>query len=239
MTTIKNWLNKVFSRTNSDKELPEAVRRSIELEYPSNLGFTVRQRQLYPSSSLADRYKKIHRLYPQPLNSLLDLSCSKGYFVFAAAAEKTCERALGIDVYQPDLQVCQILKQYINSHNTQFENLRLMELSNNISNWGSAFQTVLLINSYQYLFFGSDRESEGYLDHDKIFAAIHKICSKRFIFSNRVEVNDCQNQDAVKKAGLIAKNYNREAILDALSRYFTLISETQLGKYPLWKLEAK
>src|SRR5262249_48810557 len=66
--------------------------------YPSNHRYLIRRDRFVPTRQLAVRYDKIAELYPAPLTSLLDLSCCKGFFVFAAAAQPHCQRAAGIDV---------------------------------------------------------------------------------------------------------------------------------------------
>lgn len=201
--------------------------------YPGNHNFYVCKGKIIPNKRLASRFKTITTHYPKNLNSFLDLSSCRGYFVLSASQQPHSHRNLGIDINAEEINICKNLKKQFNLPNSQFEIMTLLDLAQNIDNFGSAFQTVLLANTYQYLYFGSDF-GLGYGSHEKIFDYINQVCSERFIFTNRAEEEHCQNRTQVESSGELAKNYNREAILKAASRYFKLSHETKIGKYPLW-----
>ena len=94
--------------------------------------------------------------------------------------------------------------------------------------------------TYQYLYFGSERSSNCYLSHDEIFKNLRKICSKRIIFNNRLNLNDVQDNKCFRDANLEAKqNYSEEKIIAAASQYFTIQQHGKIGRYPLWTLEVK
>ncbi len=207
--------------------------------YPSNHTYKIRDKKLIPRRKLKQRYQKIRALLPDALTSLADVGCSKGFFVFAAGANPSCERSVGIDINQYDISFCHEIKKYLANQNTQFALLKLDEFAERINEYGGSFQTVLLLNIYQYLYFGSDRFSGHYLDHDRIFSLLRKICHGRLIFSNRVELKDCQNEDWVKLAGTKSIEYSETMILKAASNYFSIQKHGAIGRYPLWALDAK
>jgi hypothetical protein len=187
------------------------------------------------------RARRIAALYPRPLTSLLDLSCSKGYFVFDAADRPACRRAMGVDVYGPDIEACRAVDQFRRGQgqgrgHTSFECLPLHELATRIDSFGGAFQTTLLVNTYQYMYFGSGR-ARGYLDHDVIFSHLNRVCGETLIFANRIEVEECQNTAEVAAAGpRCAADYARAPILAAAARHFDVVPAAPLGRYPVWRL---
>lgn len=239
MLFYEKMINKVNALFGKTSQVPEPLRSQINAGYPTNHLYDIQDSKLIPYARLASRYKKLRSLYLQPLTSFLDLSCCKGYFVFEASQESTCTRSLGIDIFQPDLETCAAVKEYLRDNKSQFANLKLRELADQIGQFGGPFQTAMLINTYQYLFFGSEREPEAILDHDKIFHDIRRVCTHRFIFNNRTELEHCQNTNEVAKAGAVAKTYNTQDILAAAQKYFNLVYSGVLGRYPLWVFEAK
>lgn len=230
-------IRKLFSRCTA--RLDSDMRSYLSHSYPRNHTYRIRGRSIIPSRKLAKRYKVLSRLYPDNLTSLLDLSACKGYFVFEAASRPTCTRSVGIDVYDPDLSVCRHVKDYLCADKADFMKLRLHELAGQVTELGGGFQVVLLINLYQYLYFGSDRDQRKYLDHDKIFSHISQICTNRVIFNNRTELSECQNREQIEQAGFAAEEYSTKAIYDAASRYFDVSILGTYGKFPLWVLSKR
>lgn len=210
-----------------------------ENAYPSNHTFTLKRGLLVPKRELNKRYSQIRKLYPKPLTSLLDVSCSKGFFVFDAAREATCTRAFGIDVHEYDIKFCNTISRSAAYSRAQFAHLTLRELAAKIDELGGPFQTILLINSYQYFYFGSVISPDSYETHDEIFALLRSICSGRVIFNNRVNVEDCQNSEQVRNAPEKAHHYSRIEILTAAQKYFSVNEHGKIGKYPLLTMDVK
>lgn len=211
---------------------------TAHIGYPGNHDLFVCRGKLVPGRKLHARYKTLSKYYPKQLKSFLDLSSCRGYFVLTASKTASCERSLGIDVNSDEIQLCKNLKEQLNLPKSQFEKKTLSELADNIEQFGGPYQTVMLANTYQYLYFGSEL-APGYLSHDKIFEYFSRVCSGRFIFTNRVEKSDCQNKTQVMAAGHLAEDYNRDAILKSASKYFKLMAEERIGKYPLFVFERK
>jgi hypothetical protein len=219
--------------------LPDEYREYAENAYPSNHTFQLRKGLLVPKRELAKRHYKIRKLYPKSLTSLLDVSSSKGFFVFDAAQQASCTRALGIDIHDYDIVFCNMLKNFTPSQRANFARLTLRELAERIDDFGGPFQTILLINSYQYFYFGSDISSTCYHNHDEIFSDLRRVCNGRVIFNNRVNLEDCQNSKQVHEAPHKAEHYSRIEIFTTASKYFNLTEHGRIGKYPLWAMDVK
>lgn len=214
--------------------------RFLATGYPSNHTYEIKQGSLKPKHKLASRYKKIRALLPKNLDSIAEVGCSKGFFIFSASTMPGFSRGLGIDVNSYNITVCNWVKEALNYHNTTFKTMQLHELAPSVQALGGPFQVVLILNTYQYLYFGSDNFPECYLDHDAIFKHLREICSGRIIFNNRIDLDDCQNTRCIALASEQCKaNYSEEMALKAASKYFTIQHHGKIGKYPLITLDVK
>ncbi len=208
--------------------------RYITSGYPSNHTYRIKQNKLIPSYKLASRYKKIQKLLPKNMTSLGEIGCSKGFFIFSATAQPHCTRAVGIDVNHYDIEVCHWVKTALNDQRAAFAKMQLHELASRIEEFGGPLQTLLILNTYQYLYFGSDSFPECYLSHEDIFYNLRKICTGRIIFNNRISLKDCQNVKRIAEASEMSRqNYSEEKALAAASQYFIVKRHGKIGKYPL------
>jgi hypothetical protein len=221
-------------------QLPTEIRERVRSSYPSNHNFSVDASRLIPSRKLATRVAHFRQFYPQPLRSLLDLSCSKGFFVFDAAREKTCVRAMGIDLCDKTLETCYRLRErFAHPERVVLERLALAELSQQIDQFGGPFDTVLLVNTYQYLYFGSSIAPALSRDHCEIFRHIRSVCSGRVIFHNRISFQRVQKhlQETAEGAEW-GRFYTPKAIKSAASEYFRVTEKPVWGGHPVWLLDA-
>src|SRR4029079_10183381 len=127
--------------------------------------------------------------------------------------QTSCARALGIDLSDECLDVCRKLNtQFDRSEHVNFARLTLPELADRIDEFGGPFQTVLLLNTYQYLFFGSTVAPAVGQNHREIFRLLRRVCSGRLVFHNRLSLDDLQSdpQERAARAGTGAL-YNPEA----------------------------
>ena len=221
--------------------LPEKTHSFVRDSYPHNHTYTALDDRLIPGRKLAVRVAGLARYYPAPLTSLADLSCSKGFFVFHAAAQPTCERALGVDLDEECLAVCrQLRERFTGNRRVQLARLTLPELADRIDEFGGPFQTVLLINTYQYLFFGSTVAPAISQDHREIFRLLRDVCCGRLIFHNRVRFSDLQSnpQERAARAGTEAL-YHPAAIRAAAEELFRVTTLRKWLGRPVWLLDAK
>ncbi len=220
--------------------IPAEQLEYIANSYPHNHDYRIVNGKLAPKCKLWVRLRKLDPLYPTPLTSLLDLSCCKGFFVTRAAQQATCKRALGIDIHEPDLAACNSVKAHFGLNNARYERLRLHELADKVDEFGGPFQTVLLINTYQYLYFGSPRSPECYLSHDEIFRQIRRVCNGRVIFNNRTVLERVQEYGRNKAKEMGHEHcYSTAAVHEAASKYFRVNMHGTLGRYVLWTLDAR
>lgn len=241
--TSRKRVSQHLAATAAAAPRPELSAELVEYlanSYPHNHDYRITGGKLAPRCKLWVRLRKLIPLYPSPLTSLLDLSCCKGYFVAHAAMQPSCRRALGIDIHEPDLLACEAVKAHLGLSQARFERLRLHELASGIDDFGGPFQTVLLINTYQYLYFGSPRSPECYLSHDEIFRQIRRVCHGRVIFNNRTELHRVQKYGREKARELGHEGcYNTAAVKDAAAKYFRVNEHGTCGRYVLWTLEAR
>ena|SRR3990167_10538480 len=237
---FSNMVAKIFNSQLSEPDLQlREYFEYVKSAYPSNHTYNVSNKKFYPGRQLAARYKVISSLFPKSSTSLLDIGCSKGFFVFSASEQPGFTRGLGIDVNPYNIEVCQSLKRYVNNPRVGFERLKLHEVAARIDEFGGAYQTVLILNTYQYLYFGSDSYPHGYFDHDVIFKNLSKICNQRVIFNNRVNVEDCQNTACIDRVINQKASYSEEKMLEVASNYFKISQYADFGRYPLWTFDVR
>ncbi|MEZ6072934.1 MAG: hypothetical protein R3C10_22385 [Pirellulales bacterium] len=219
---------------------PPDVRAFVGDSYPHNHTYFVGDRKLKPHRQLATRVARLSECYPSPLESLLDLSCSKGFFVFDAVSRLGCRRALGVDLDLQCLHACQSMRQrFTGASHIQFVRLNLREMAERIDDFGGPFQTVLLINSYQYFVLGSDIAPGISLDHAEIFHLLRRVCSGRLIFENRIQLQHLQRNLKERAARLGSRfAYNPHVIIDAAGRYFNVQPLASWSRYPTIVMDA-
>ena len=79
---VQRWAERwgVVQPPTCDPGLPPDVAGYVVGSYPQNHNYIVRQGRLVPRHKLKVRFEQLAGAYPEPLESLLDLSCSKGFF---------------------------------------------------------------------------------------------------------------------------------------------------------------
>ena len=220
--------------------LDPEVARHVASSYPHNLDYRVVRGRLRPRWKLWRRFRRLAAGYAEPLTELLDLSCAKGYFVLEAATRPECERALGIDVHAPDLAAARAVARHLELERASFQPLVLSQLAQNLHGFGGAFETVLLVNTYPYLFLGSDRSDDCVPDHEELFRLLAQVTSRRLVFSNRIELERLPRhiQARAHERGL-AGDYRPELIRAACERHFRIDERRPLGRIPLWFLDRR
>ncbi len=220
--------------------LDPAIRTYLADSYPRNHNYRILAGRLVPSWRLFKRYRRIRALYPEPLESLVDLSSNKGYFCLHAAQRLGCSRVLGIDVSQPDVEASRASREHLALPQVTLLHLSPQELSASIDEHGGAFQTALLINVYHYLFFGSRSDARHLESHGAIFRALRSVCSGALVFSNCTELEQLPRhmQAMAREQGREAE-YTGEQIRLAAEPYFEFEEHGRLGRRPLWRFRAR
>jgi hypothetical protein len=220
-------------------DLNRQTRRYLADSYPHNHTYRVIKGRVWPGWQLYKRARRLTPLYPKPLTSFLDLSVSKGYFAIEAALRPGQPRVLGIDVNPSETDAARAVSHHLGLESVHLQTLLLHELAEQIDAYGGPFQTALLINTYQYHYYGSLLESQHYDSHDEIFRALRAVCNGTLIFSNCVDFVRLQGN--VKRRAHAQgrhEHYTPEIIREAAQPYFSIEERGRLGRRPLWRLSA-
>ncbi|MDP7163051.1 MAG: class I SAM-dependent methyltransferase [Phycisphaerae bacterium] len=179
--------------------------------------------------------RKITSLYPQDMDSFLDIGCCRGAYVIEASQRPRCRTAVGIDVHEPFVSTASLVKEHLGIHNAHFHLATLEDLTNDPAAYGGPFHTVLLIGTYHYLFWGSVIDQGCYLNHEKILSMVSRTCTPSVIMSARFEVKDCPQTIKQKAKELGDKViYNTEHFVEKAEELFEVRKVGHLGRYPIF-----
>jgi hypothetical protein len=224
-----------FSANPSERELNRLLSG-----YPRNHNYRIINKNLIPSFKLYERWGPVCSLYPENLESFLDIGCCRGFYVMEAAQRPFCKISVGLDAYEPFIAVSQKVKDYLDSQNARFYPATLDTIANSPEAHGGPFQTVLLIGTYHYLFWGSGYVANAYLNHNEILCKLSRICTDRLIFSARLEVD--RLPDGLQQKAQAMGNkliYNTAHFLEMAGKFFEVYEAGYLGRYPLFLMIKK
>lgn len=217
--------------------LDGAVARHVGRSYPHNNDYRVLGRRVLPKWKLWRRCRRLLQHYPRRLTSLLDVSCSTGYFTLEAAERGSCRRAHGIDVDRHDLEAARAVARHVGSE-ARFDRCRLHEVARDLEARGGPYQLVLLFNAYPYLLMGSGRDERRYDSHEQVFDHLAAVCRERLLFSNRVELAALPRNMQARAAelGIGREEYSERRLRAAAERRFRVETASRVGRIPLWIL---
>jgi SAM-dependent methyltransferase len=195
----------------------------------------------FTTFQMDQRWKIVSRLYPEKVTSLLDIGCCRGWFVIRAAMEPTCERATGVDVVQGFIDAANDARRELNLDNAQFEYAFLDDIAGDAKRFRTPYQTIVLLNTYHYMYWGSGYSGKHWADHDYLLRTLAQICTDRIIFMSPLEVRDCPS-DIAKRAAEHpewATDFTTEKFLEVANRYFDVSLQSYLGVRPLYLMKKK
>lgn len=208
--------------------------------YPKNHRFRLHEGVPVPSFDLYCRWRVLADLYPQPLESLLDVGCCRGYFVLEAAGRPGCRGAVGIDVSGDFVAAAERARDRTGCTRASFHRAALSEVARDPQAFGGPFQTVLVVNVYHYLFWGSDAHAEGTPSHDELLGRLAEVSSDRVLLSSPLDLEDCpRNVRRRATRGPGDAGYSMDAFLRAAERRFEVTPAGRLGKRPLLLLQKR
>jgi hypothetical protein len=219
---------------------PDAQEKDINhllVGYPHNHKYALHKKKMLPSFQLYERHKLVASALPEKLVSFLDIGCCKGYYALNAALHPHCRVSAGIDIHEPFVSVSQKVREYLGLKNAFFYLSDLEKVSGDPKAHGGPFQTILLIGTYQYLFWGSGIDSNAYYSHRDILARLAGICTDRLILSARLETGTLPS--GIREKARILRNkvpYTTENFLQAAREFFRISIAGYMGKYPLFVL---
>jgi hypothetical protein len=187
------------------------------------------------------RWKIVAGLYPEKLTSLLDIGCCRGWFVIQAAMRPECEKALGIDVVQGFIDAANDAKKLLKLENAMFDYAFLDDVAGNPQKYKTPYQTIVLLNTYHYMYWGSGYSDKHWADHDYLLGTLASICTERIIFMSPLEIHDCPSDIArrAKEHPEWAPAFTTKNFLDTANKYFEVSHQTYLGLRPLYLLKKR
>lgn len=208
--------------------------------YPSNHIYRVHGKKLVPGRQLYERLWKVTPLFSADLESFLDIGCCKGYYTSLVAQKPTCKVSSGIDVHEPFIETSRKISDYLGLGNTQYHLATLDKVAEAPAEFGGPFQTILLIGTYHYLFWGSTASDHCFRSHDEILSRLAASCTDRVIISGRFELNRLpRNIRKTAMASKEASQYNTQTFVKAAEAFFSVEEHGFLGTYPLLVLKKK
>jgi len=228
-----------FRGKQSETEAEKAA-NSLLSGYPSNHIYRIYQNKILPKFQLYERARKVLPLWPEKLESLLDIGCCKGYYVTKAAQRPECKRAVGVDVYEPFIEASEQVSKSLELDNTQFYLDTIDNLAERPESFGGPFQSVLLIGTYHYLFWGSVSSPHCFKSHDEILSRLAALTTEQVIISARFELDRLPENVKPKAVGAKeAADYSTESFIRHAEKFFTVKHNGYLGTYPLFVLTKK
>lgn len=188
--------------------------------YPRNHEYLVRDGEIIPRRMLRRRIAAIAPALPTRLGKFLDVGSCKGFFVLQAAAAPECPLAVGIDVHQPFIDISNQVRDHLGRGKARFHLASLDEVAEQPQRFGGPFNTVQVVSTYHYLFWGSELEEKAFGRHDSILNMLASLCGRFLVFANPLEIRDCP-AIIQKKASLHgARDFTHDAFLHAADRHF-------------------
>ena len=202
--------------------------------------FQIVDNMVLSTSQMELRWKVVTSLYPKKLTSLLDIGCCRGWFIVKAAMLPECEAALGIDVVPEFIDAANEAKRLLKLDRAQFEYAFLSDLERDPQKYRLPYQTLLLINTYHYLYWGS-RCPTHWPDHDYLLRTLATMCTDRMLLMSPLEVSECPSDIAerAREHPDWAEQYTTSRFLEIASRYFDVSLERYLGIRPLYLMKKK
>jgi len=203
---------------------------------PSNHNYAIRRGRTLPCYALQRRARIIDQQLPSPLTSFLDIGCCRGYYVIQAAQRPEKPVAVGIDVYEPSVDAACRALQHLGVPNARFYKTALRDVADAPSSFGGPFQTILLLGTYHYLYWGSSQSLDCYASHQEILSRLWKLCTDRVILSARLEKSELPGHIQARAA---SSEYSTDGFLRAAREYFDVRPSGMLEDYPLYVLHKK
>ena len=202
--------------------------------------FQIADNMVLSTSQMELRWKVVTSLYPKKLTSLLDIGCCRGWFIVKAAMLPECEAALGIDVVPEFIDAANEAKRLLKLDRAQFEYAFLSDLERDPQKYRLPYQTLLLINTYHYLYWGS-RCPTHWPDHDYLLRTLATMCTDRMLLMSPLEVSECPSDIAerAREHPDWAEQYTTSRFFEIASRYFDVSLERYLGIRPLYLMKKK
>ena len=188
---------------------------------------------------LHQRHDIVASFYPSPLRSLLDIGCCRGWFVVKASERPECEKATGIDVLPGFIDAANEAKAALNLSKVDFHYAFLDDLLGNAAKFRTPYQVVLLLNTYHYMYWGSDYSPRHWADHEFLLRGLASVCTDRMIFMSPLEVDECPADiaDRAKAHPDWGAAYTEANFMKIASKWFDVTARGHMGERPLYLMK--
>lgn len=207
--------------------------------WPRNHAYRIQAGGPVPNFRLYERAQQITRHYHPRLTSFLDIGCCRGYYVLEAASRPGCNRSVGVDVTERFITAAKIARKSLrlDESRVQFDVASLGDIAARPEAFGAPFDTILLVGTYHYLYWGMDADLAAPPSHDSLLASLAAICRGHVLFSGRMEVDELPDH-LMQRAKRARDNheYTLEGFRRAAGRYFDVKPVGRLGSYDLLDL---
>lgn len=242
LSSLKDWTE--YRKRRAQFHLKTRDRPVHRIEEPrghrTRHTYKVAEADALTTFQMDQRWKIVSKLYPEKLTSLLDIGCCRGWFVIQAALRPECEKALGIDVVQGFIDAANKAKDLLNlKDKVQFHYAFLDDLAGDLAKYRTPYQTIVLLNTYHYMYWGSGYSDKHWADHDYLLRTLSNICTDRIIFMSPLEINDCPSDIArrAREHPEWAPKFTTNCFLEAAEKYFDVSHQTYLGLRPLYLMK--
>jgi hypothetical protein len=204
--------------------------------------YDVADGQALTTFQMDQRWQIVAKLYPERLTSLFDIGCCRGWFVIKAAQLDSCERAHGIDVVQGFIDSANEAAKLLNlADKAKFDYAFLDDVAGDPQRFRTPYQTIVLINTYHYMYWGSGYSDKHWPDHEYLLKTLASICTDRIIFMSPLEIDECPSDIArrAREHPEWAPGFTTERFLEVASRYFDVSPQGFLGVRPLYLMKKK
>ena len=187
------------------------------------------------------RERTIRPLLPDHLPSVLDIGCCRGWLTLQAARRPECEWAVGIDVLPEFIEAANRAASLLGLDNTRFDYAFLDDIVRDPEGYRTPFHTILLINTYHYMYWGSSYSERHWPDHEYLLDTLADLCTHRMIFMTPLEVSGCPG-DIRRRAAEHpdwAAGYTPERFFEEARRRFDVTPRGHLGARPLYLMTKK
>jgi len=146
-----------------------------------------------------------------------------------------------VDVVHEFIDEANQAKQLLKLDKAQFDYAFLNDLERDREKYRLPYQTILLINTYHYMYWGSTYCPNHWPDQDYMLRTLASMCTDRMIFMSPLEVSECPSDIAerAREHPEWAKGYTTQQFLDTAARYFDVTLESHLGVRPLYLMKKK
>ena len=238
--SLKNWESFFPVKFSLYQNEKEKDLNQLLVGYPHNHKYAVHKKKLLPSFQLYERYRLVSSLIPEGMTSFLDIGSCKGFYCMDAAMRSGCRTATGVDIHEPFISTSKKVRDHLGIKNADFFLAELEDIARSPESYNGPFQTVLLIGTYQYLFWGSGLSPHAYYSHREILLRLSRICTDTVILSARLETR-WLSSGVRQKARLLGDKvtYTTDDFIEKAEEFFHIKLAGFLGKYPLLVMKKK